>query len=80
MRLIDADALLAECKLAQKKAEKEGKEYANAFCAPDGTISTEWWCVEDLIENAPTVEPETVLHITGTRKHVADFSELDEGE
>ena len=56
MRLIDADALIADCQLAQKQADRHGREYANAFFSGGGDISTEWWCVEDMIENAPTIE------------------------
>lgn len=57
-RLIDADALIADCQLAQKQADRHGREFANAFYSGGGEISTEWWCVEDMIENAPTIEPE----------------------
>lgn len=57
-RLIDADALMADCQLAQKQADRHGREFANAFYSGGGEISTEWWCVEDLIENAPTIEPD----------------------
>lgn len=56
MRLIDADALITECELAQKQADRHGREFANAFYSGGGDISTEWWCVEDMIENAPTIE------------------------
>lgn len=55
-RLIDADALIADCQLAQKQADRHGREFANAFYSGGGEISTEWWCVEDMIENAPTIE------------------------
>ena len=58
MRAIDADALIADCQLAQKQADRHGIEYANAFYSGGGEVSTEWWCVEDMIENAPTIEPE----------------------
>lgn len=57
-RPIDADALIADCQLAQKQADRHGREFANAFYSGGGNISTEWWCVEDMIENAPTIEPE----------------------
>ena len=63
MRLIDADALIADCQLAQKQADRHGREFANAFYSGGGEISTEWWCVEDMIENAPTVEPKTMQWI-----------------
>ena len=58
MRLIDADALIADCQLAQKQADRHGREFANAFYSGGGEVSTEWWCVEDMIENTPTIEPE----------------------
>lgn len=58
MRAIDADALIADCQLAQKQADRHGIEYANAFYSGGGEVSTEWWCVEDMIENAPTIEPQ----------------------
>lgn len=57
-RLIDANALIADCQLAQKQADRHGREFANAFYSGGGEISTEWWCVEDMIENAPTIEAE----------------------
>lgn len=56
MRLIDKDALIADCQLAQKQADRHGREFSNAFYSGGGEISTEWWCVEDMIENAPTIE------------------------
>ena len=58
MRLIDADARIADCQLAQKQADRHGREFANAFYSGGGEVSTEWWCVEDMIENAPTIEPQ----------------------
>ena len=60
MRAIDADVLIADCQLAQKQADRHGREFANAFYSGGGEVSTEWWCVEDMIENAPTIEPEIV--------------------
>ena len=60
MRLIDADALIADCQLAQKQADRHGREFANAFYSGGGEVSTEWWCVEDMIENAPTIELEII--------------------
>ena len=61
MRLIDADALIADFQLAQKQADRHGREFANAFYSGGGEISTEWWCVEDMIENAPTVDAVEVV-------------------
>ena len=61
MRLIDADELIADCQLAQKQADRHGREFANAFYSGGGDISTEWWCVEDMIENAPTVDAVEVV-------------------
>ena len=53
--LIDRDALLKEFELAQKSADMHGREYANAFYSSGNEISTEWWAVEDMVENAPVV-------------------------
>lgn len=70
MRLIDADALIADCQLAQKQADRHGREFTNAFYSDGGEISTEWWCVEDMIENAPTIEPQR-MRGKWTEKHHA---------
>lgn len=68
MRLIDADALIADCQLAQKQADRHGREFANAFYSGGGEVSTEWWCVEDMIENAPTIEQPDII-ACGDCKH-----------
>ena len=54
-RLIDADALMEEFELAQKSARQDGRDYANAFYN-NQEICTEWWCVEEMVDNQPTVE------------------------
>lgn len=62
MRLIDADALLAECKEAQKSdPNADGRGWANHFLNSGLEPSTEWYCVEDMIEYAPTVDAEPVV-------------------
>ena len=58
MRLIDADALLERVGSEKIQAQAHGREFSTCFNSPGGTLSTEWWYVEDLIENAPTIEPE----------------------
>lgn len=57
MRLIDADALKETFEIAHKEARHD-REYANAFFSDGGEVSTEWWCVEDMVDNAPTIEPQ----------------------
>ena len=53
-RLIDADALTKVFDLAQESAVKDKRDYASAFYS--GTaMCTEWWCVEDMVETAPTI-------------------------
>ena len=73
MRLIDADTLIADCQLAQKQADRHGREFANAFYSGGGEISTEWWCVEDMIDNAPTIEErktgKVIVKSTGDRSY-----------
>ena len=73
MRLIDADALIADCQLAQKQADRHGREFANAFYSGGGDISTEWWCVEDMIENAPTVDAVEVVRCKDCKFFVSDM-------
>lgn len=83
VRLIDADALIADCQLAQKQADRHGREFANAFYSGGGEISTEWWCVEDMIENAPTIEPERktgrwINHRNDNGHNIADCDQCGE--
>lgn len=56
MRLIDADALLLEC---QKRQETDpladGRGWSDHFLNSAGEPSAEWWCIEDMVESAPTV-------------------------
>ena len=54
-RLIDADALMKEFEKAQRTMEQHGQEYSCSFLSSSREISTEWYCVEDMLENAPTV-------------------------
>lgn len=58
MRLIDGDALLKRVWSEKIQAQSHGREFSTCFMSPGGAASTEWWFVEDLIENAPTIEPE----------------------
>lgn len=54
-RLIDADALMHEFEKAQRTMAQHGREYSCSFMSSSQEISTEWYCVEDMLENAPTV-------------------------
>ena len=57
MRLIDADALLNKCAECQKNDPLfEGRGWASHFINDAGEPSTEWYCVEDMIENTPTID------------------------
>ena len=56
-RLIDADALMHEFEKAQRTMEQHGREYSCSFMSSSQEISTEWYCVEDMLENAPTIIP-----------------------
>lgn len=56
VRLIEADALLNECEECQKTDPLfEGRGWASHFINDAGEPSTEWYCVEDMIENATTI-------------------------
>lgn len=54
-RLIDADALMKEFEKAQRTMQQHGQEYSCSFMSSSQEISTEWYCVEDMVENAPTI-------------------------
>ena len=56
-RLIDADELMKEFEKAQRTMEQHGQEYSCSFMSSSQEISTEWYCVEDMLENAPTIIP-----------------------
>ena len=56
-RLIDADALMHEFEKAQRTMAQHGREYSCSFMSSSQEISTEWYCVEDMLENAPTIIP-----------------------
>ena len=54
-RLIDADALMLEFDKARRTMQQHGQEYSYSFMSSSREISTEWYCVEDMVENAPTI-------------------------
>lgn len=54
-RLIDADALMREFDKAQRTMAQHGREYSCSFMSSSQELSTEWYCVEDMVENAPTI-------------------------
>ena len=56
-RLIDADALMKEFEKAENTMAKHGQEYSCSFLSSSQEISTEWYCVEDMLDNAPTIIP-----------------------
>ena len=53
--LIDRDALMQEFYKAENTMEQHGQEYACSFLSTSQELSTEWYCVEDIVDNAPTV-------------------------
>lgn len=56
-RLIDADELMKEFEKAQRTMQQHGQEYSCSFLSSSQEISTEWYCVEDMLDNAPTIIP-----------------------
>lgn len=55
--LIDRDALMHEFEKAERTMEQHGREYSCSFLSSSQEISTEWYCVEDILEAAPAVIP-----------------------
>lgn len=58
MRPIDADLLLAVARAMQSETEETAYNFLNDAQNP----STEWECVEGLIENAQTLDVAPVFH------------------
>lgn len=56
-RLGDLDALMAEFEQMQTLLERRGHEFACSFMSSSMEISTEWYCVEDVVNAAPTIIP-----------------------
>lgn len=73
-RLIDANALMERFAEMQKvKPDEDGQEYACNFRNIGGEPSTEWFAVEDAVENAPTVDAVPVVRC-GECKHFIEPS------
>ena len=58
VRLIDANALLKEF---EKRQEQQVNEYCDCFLNDAQELSTEWWCVEDAVIAAPTIDAVQVV-------------------
>ena len=56
-RLGDLDALMAEFEQMQTLLERRGHEFACSFMSSSMEISTEWYCVEDVVNAAKTILP-----------------------
>ena len=54
-RLVDGDALMNAFAKAERSMQEDGKEYSFSFLSPGLEVSTEWDCVNDLLENTPTI-------------------------
>lgn len=61
MRLIDADKLLEDFAERQNLDCSDG-EFCDCFLNSGQEVSTEWWCVEDAVESAPTIDAAPVVH------------------
>jgi hypothetical protein len=72
--LISRAALLNECAECQKTDPHfEGRGWASHFINDAGEPSTEWYCVEDMIENAPAVDAAPVVHGRWIDENPDDF-------
>lgn len=60
MRPIDADALLKDF-AERQELDRSGGDYVDCFMNSAQTLSTEWWCVEDAVEAAPTIDAAPVV-------------------
>jgi hypothetical protein len=55
-RLIDEQWLNMQIHTAKEIHANEKQDFCNAFDS-NGRVCTEWWCVEEMIDNAPTIIP-----------------------
>ena len=56
--LISRNALLKEF---EKRQEQQANEYCDCFLNDAQELSTEWWCVEDAVTAAPTIDAVPVV-------------------
>ena len=56
--LISRSALLKEF---EKRQEQQTNEYCDCFLNDAQELSTEWWCVEDAVQAAPTIDAVPVV-------------------
>ena len=68
-RLIDADKL----KKVMSAAKDEYGNVAESFFNMGGELSTEWWCVDDMVDNAETVEAIPTAWIEAEIKKLRDL-------
>lgn len=59
-RLIDANALLKDFAERQNQDRCEG-DLPDCFMNYADALSTEWWCIEEAIANAPTIDAVPVV-------------------
>ena len=59
--LISRSALLKDF-AERQELDRSGGDYADCFMNSAQTLSTEWWCVEDAVESAPTIDAVPVVH------------------
>lgn len=58
--LISRSALLKDF-AERQELDRSGGDYADCFMNSEQTLSTEWWCVEDAVESAPTIDAVPVV-------------------
>ena len=59
-KYIDADALLKKVRQESIQAEVHGRDFSTCFLNDGNTPSTEWWWVENIIEDFPAADVEDV--------------------
>ena len=71
-RLIDADKLRG----VMSVAKDEYGNVAESFFNMGGELSTEWWCVEDMLDNAETVE---AIPVDWIKAEINKLRDMDNG-
>ncbi|MBQ3330822.1 MAG: hypothetical protein IJG87_06555 [Ruminococcus sp.] len=66
-RLIDADALLERFEKEEKAADEHGRDFSFSFKS-GGENCTEWWPVQQMLMDAPTIIPAEDSKLSATIK------------
>ena len=72
--LISRSALLKEF---EKRQEQQTNKYCDCFLNDAQELSTEWWCVEDAVIAAPTIDAVEVVRCKDCKHAIINHNHID---